>query len=142
MAQAASLVSQKLCLAVAGASGHAAGGVLKTGAPASSRLDPASAKPAELPSGYGTKVFHWAPKMADPSSVIRSTVYTGGSDGARAGCGEAKGRTGVAAMMTGGATRWCGVGMAAPLMLPPAMSACVGGSGVTQYPHVSPDGMQ
>src|SRR5262245_64239498 len=79
---------------------------------------------------FASRVFHCAPKMADPSSVIRSTVHTGGSDGAMAGCGDANGRTGVAAMMTGGATRWCCVGMAAPLMLPPARYACVGGRGV------------
>src|SRR5512132_1713910 len=65
---------------------------------------------------FASLVFHCAPKMADPSSVIRSTIHTGGSDGAMAGCGAANGRTGVAAMMTGGATRWCGVGMAAPLI--------------------------
>src|SRR5262247_3868482 len=63
-----------------------------------------------------SRVFHCAPKMADPSSVIKSTVHTGGSDGAMAGCGAANGRTGVAAMMTGGATRWCCVDIAAPLM--------------------------
>src|SRR2546425_9523831 len=74
---------------------------------------------------FASRVFHCAPNRADPSSVIRSTVHTGGSDGAIAGCGAANGRTGVAAMMTGGATRWCGVGMAAPLMLSPAMDALV-----------------
>src|SRR4026208_1674861 len=88
-----------------------------------------------------SRVFHCAPKMADPSSVIKSTVHTGGSDGAMAGCGEANGRTGVAAMMTGGVTRWCGVGMAAPLMLSPAMDARVGGRGVKPSHPGSPDGM-
>src|SRR5438445_13900453 len=83
-------------------------------------------------------VLHCAPNMADPSSVIRSTVHTGGSDGAMAGCGDAKGRTGVAAMMTGGATRWCCVGMAAPLILLPAMYDCVGGSCLKQYRPVPP----
>src|SRR2546429_5324273 len=67
---------------------------------------------------FASLVFHCAPNMADPSSVIRSTIHTGGSDGAMAGCGAANGRTGVAAMMTGGATRWCGVGMAAPFIGP------------------------
>jgi hypothetical protein len=43
----------------------------------------------------------------------------------------------VAAMMTGGATRWCCVGMAAPLMLPPARYAFVGGSCTKQYYHFS-----
>src|SRR6266581_7592237 len=86
---------------------------------------------------FASRVFHCAPKMADPSSVIRSTVHTGGSDGAMAGCGDAKGRTGVAAMMTGGATRWCCVGMAAPLILPPARYAFVGGSCTKQYYHFS-----
>src|SRR5882672_11186529 len=90
---------------------------------------------------FASRVFHCAPNMADPSSVIRSTVHTGGSDGARAGCGEANGRTGVAAMMTGGATRLGCVGIAAPLILLPAMYACVGGSGVKQYHHFSPYGM-
>src|SRR6266852_7068134 len=90
---------------------------------------------------FASRVFHCAPKMADPSSVIKSTVHTGGSDGAMAGCGDANGRTGVAAMMTGGATRWCCVGIADPLMLPPAMYALVGGSCVKQYPHFSPYGM-
>src|SRR6266571_3598793 len=90
---------------------------------------------------FASRVFHCAPKMADPSSVIKSTVHTGGSDGAMAGCGDANGRTGVAAMMTGGATRWCCVGMAAPLILLPAMYACVGGSCVKQYRHFSPYGM-
>src|SRR5215510_13435665 len=89
-----------------------------------------------------SRVFHCAPKMADPSSVIKSTVHTGGSDGARAGCGEANGRTGVAAMMTGGATRWCGVGMAAPLRLPPAMDAWVGGRCMQPDHDCSPDGMR
>src|SRR5437867_8167270 len=74
-----------------------------------------------------SRVLHCAPKMADPSRVIRSTVHTGGSDGAMAGCGEANGRTGVAAMMTGGATGWYCVGMAAPLLWPPAMDAGGGG---------------
>src|SRR5215831_4352069 len=87
-------------------------------------------------------VFHCAPKMADPSSVIRSTVHTGGSDGAIAGCGAANGRTGVAAMMTGGATRGCCAGMAAPLLLPPAMDAWVGGRCMQQYHYFSPDGMR
>src|SRR5262245_30106293 len=87
-------------------------------------------------------VFHCAPKMADPSSVIKSTLHTGGSDGAMAGCGAANGRTGVAAMMTGGATRWCCVGMAAPLMLPPAMEALVRGRCMQQYHGFTPDGMR
>src|SRR2546427_6624841 len=87
-------------------------------------------------------VFHCAPNMADPSSVIRSTVHTGGSDGAMAGCGAANGRTGVAAVMTGGAHRWCCVGMAAPLMLPPTVDALVGGRYMKQYHDFSPDGMQ
>src|SRR5919106_6415180 len=77
---------------------------------------------------FASLVFHCAPKIADPSSVIRSTVHMDGSDGAIAGCGAAKGRTGVAAMMTGGATRLRCVGIAAPLMWPPAMYAFVGGS--------------
>src|SRR5262245_51670822 len=64
---------------------------------------------------FASLVFHCAPNMADPSNVIRSTIHTGGSDGAMAGCGAANGRTGVAAMMTGGATRWCCVDIAAPL---------------------------
>jgi hypothetical protein len=59
-----------------------------------------------------------------------------------AGCGAANGRTGVAAMMTGGATRWCGVGMAAPLLWPPAMDAWVGGHGMQQDQDGSPDGMR
>ena len=46
------------------------------------------------------------------------------------GCGAAHGRTGVAAMLTGGATGRCGVGMVAPLMWRPAMDAWVGGRGV------------
>src|SRR5712691_173439 len=87
-------------------------------------------------------VFHCAPNRADPSSVIRSTVHTGGSAGAMAGCGAANGRTGVAAMMTGGATRWCGVGMAAPLMLPSAMDARVGGPCLQQSHDCAPDGMR
>src|SRR5215470_8165333 len=87
-----------------------------------------------------SRVFHCAPKRADPSSVIKSTVHTGGSDGAIAGCGDANGRTGVAAMMTGGATRWCCVGMAAPLLLSPGMDALVGGRCMQQYHDVSPDG--
>src|SRR5437867_1842631 len=91
---------------------------------------------------FASLVFHCAPKIAAPSSVIRSTIHTGGSDGAMAGCGDANGRTGVAAMMTGGATRWCGVGMAAPLMLLPTMDAFVGGRGVKQYHHFSPYGMR
>src|SRR5215510_10602411 len=91
---------------------------------------------------FASRVFHCAPKMVDPSSVIKSTVHTGGSAGAMAGCGEANGRTGVAAMMTGGATRWCCVGMAAPLMLPPAMGALVGGYCIKQYHDCSPDGMR
>src|SRR2546428_10861206 len=77
-------------------------------------------------------VFHCAPKMADPSSVIKSTVHTGGSDGAMAGCGDANGRTGGAAMMTGGATRWGCVGMAALLMFPPALDAFGGGRFIQQ----------
>src|SRR4029450_10581524 len=81
-------------------------------------------------------VFHCAPNMADPSSAIRSTVHTGGSDGAMAGCGAANGRTGGAAMMTGGATRWCGVGLGGPLVWPPAMDAWVGGRGVGRVSHV------
>src|SRR3989442_7198265 len=85
-------------------------------------------------------VFHCAPNMADPSSVIRSTVHTGGSDGAMAGCGDAKGRTGVAAMMTGGATRWCCVGMAVPLIILPAMYAYVGGSCCEQDRPLHPCG--
>src|SRR5262249_23597190 len=56
-----------------------------------------------------------APNMADPSSVIKSTLHTGGNDGAMAGCGAANGRTGGAGMMTGGATRWGCSGRAAPL---------------------------
>src|SRR5262245_41854105 len=89
-----------------------------------------------------SRVFHCAPKMADPSSVIKSTVHTGGSAGAMAGCGAANGRTGVAAMMTGGATRWCCVGMAAPLKWSPAMHAWVGGRYIKQYHDCSPDGMR
>src|SRR5438128_10107971 len=91
---------------------------------------------------FASRVFHCAPNMADPSSVIRSTVHTGGSAGAMAGCGEANGRTGVAAMMTGGATRWCCAGMAAPLMLPPAMDAWVGEHCMQQDHDCSPDGMR
>src|SRR5438445_8042768 len=91
---------------------------------------------------FASRAFHCAPKMADPSSVIRSTVHTGGSAGAMAGCGAAIGRTGVAAMMTGGATRWCCVGIAAPLMLPPTVDALVGGHYMKQYDDFSPDGMQ
>src|SRR3989441_12949119 len=91
---------------------------------------------------FASRVFHCAPNMADPSSVIRSTVHTGGSDGAMAGCGDANGRTGVAAMMTGGATRGCCVGMAAPLMWPPAMDAWVGGCCMQQSHDCSPDGMR
>src|SRR5262245_43173357 len=87
-----------------------------------------------------SRVFHCTPNMADPSSVIRSPLNSGGRDGAMAGCGAANGRTGVAAMMTGGATRWCCAGMAAPLLLPPAMDAFVGGSCMTQSPHFSSDG--
>src|SRR5882724_7395519 len=90
---------------------------------------------------FASRVFHCAPKMADPSRVIRSTLHTGGSAGAMAGCGEANGRTGVAASMTGGATTWDGVGMAAPLLVPPAMSVWVGGRGVTQSQHGSPGGL-
>jgi hypothetical protein len=90
---------------------------------------------------FASRVYHCAPKMADPSSVIKSTVHTGGSDGAMAGCGDANGRTGVAAMMTGGATTWCGVGMAAPLMLPSAIDALVGGRCMKQYYDCSPDGI-
>src|SRR4029453_7873422 len=89
-----------------------------------------------------SRVFHCAPKIADPSSVIKSTVHTGGSDGAMAGCGEANGRTGVAAMMTGGGTRLCGVGMATPLRLPPAMDAWVGGRCMKPDHDCSPDGMR
>src|SRR5438445_4743985 len=87
---------------------------------------------------FASRVFHCAPNMADPSSVIKSTVHTGGSDGAMAGCGAANGRTGVAAIMTGGATGWCGVGMAAPLMWPPAMDTWVGGCCMQQYHDCSP----
>src|SRR5215472_8500652 len=89
---------------------------------------------------FASLVFHCAPKIADPSSVIKSTLHTGGNAGAMAGCGAANGRTGVAAIMTGGATRWCCAGMAAPLLLPPAMDAFVGGSCMTQSPHFSSDG--
>src|SRR5215470_5601861 len=89
-----------------------------------------------------SRVFHCAPKIADPSSVIKSTVHTGGSDGAMAGCGAANGRTGVAAMMTGGATRWCGVGMAAPLMWSPAMDAGGVERCMQQDQDCSPDGMR
>src|SRR5207302_10154506 len=91
---------------------------------------------------FASRVFHCAPKMADPSNVIRSTVHTGGSAGAMAGCGAANGRTGVAAMMTGGATRWCCVGIAAPLMLPPTLDARVGGRYMKQYHDFSPGGLQ
>src|SRR5215472_2995625 len=91
---------------------------------------------------FASLVFHCAPKIADPSSVIKSTLHTGGNAGAMAGCGATNGRTGVAAMMTGGATRWCSVGMAAPLMLPPAMDAWVRGHCVQQYHDFSPDGMR
>src|SRR2546425_982263 len=91
---------------------------------------------------FASRVFHCAPKMADPSSVIKSTLHTGGSDGAMAGCGDANGRTGVAAMMTGGAARWRSVGMAAPLMLPPALDALVGGRCLQQSHDFSPDGMR
>src|SRR5438094_10667838 len=87
---------------------------------------------------FASRVFHCAPNMADPSSVIRSTVHTGGSDGAMAGCGDANGRTGAAAMMTGGATRWCCVGMAATLMLPPAIDALLGGRRMQQSSDFSP----
>src|SRR5262245_10479400 len=90
---------------------------------------------------FASRVFHCAPKMADPARVIKSTVHTGGSDGAMAGCGAANGRTGVAAMMMGGATRWCCVGIATPLMLPPAMDAGGGGRCLSQYHACSPDGM-
>src|SRR5215471_2890008 len=91
---------------------------------------------------FASRVFHCAPKMADPSSLIKSTLHTGGSDGAMAGCGAANGRTGVAAIMTGGATRWCSVGMAAPLMMLSAMDALVGERCMQQYRDSSPDGMR
>src|SRR5262245_59617710 len=91
---------------------------------------------------FASRVFHCAPKMADPSSVIRSTVHTGGSDGAMAGCGDANGRTGVAAMMTGGGTRWFCVGMAAPLMLPRAMDTLVGGLCMQQYHDCTLNGIR
>src|SRR2546430_14823871 len=91
---------------------------------------------------FASRAFHCAPKMADPSSVIRSTVHTGGSAGAMAGCGAAIGRTGGAAMMTGGATRWCCVGIAAPLLLPPTVGAPGGGHYIKQEDEFSPYGMQ
>src|SRR2546427_12204935 len=89
-----------------------------------------------------SRVFHCAPKMADPSSVIRSTVHTGGSAGAMAGCGAANGRTGGGAVRAGGAGRWCCVRIAAPLMFPPPGDALGGGRYIEQDHDVSPDGLQ
>src|SRR5437870_5601836 len=40
---------------------------------------------------FASIALHCAPNTADPSAVIRSTICTGGTNGATAGCGISKG---------------------------------------------------
>jgi hypothetical protein len=50
---------------------------------------------------FASIAFHRAPNTADPSTVIKSTTCTGGSNGALGGCGTSKGGLGGATEAVG-----------------------------------------
>lgn len=80
---------------------------------------------------FASFVFYCAPKSAEPSWVIRSTAYTGGSSGAMAGSEPGTGADGASAVPAGGAPCVCALCMLALCMLAPSLFSRLVGPGRT-----------